>query len=77
MHGLIFDTELLYRDAIIAAAGDGGHDMPLATIELSGEATRALFCERFGKGFDFGGFWITARAWCGFLDRGPKPGFNL
>jgi beta-phosphoglucomutase-like phosphatase (HAD superfamily) len=42
MDGLIFDTEPLYRDAIIAAAGDGGHDMPLTfyltTIGLSGEA---------------------------------------
>jgi HAD superfamily hydrolase (TIGR01509 family) len=64
MDGLIFDTEPLYRDAIIAAAGDGGHDVPLTfyltTIGLSGEATRALFYERFGKGFDFDGFWITA-----------------
>src|SRR5258708_5717730 len=54
MDGLIFDTEPLYQDAIIAAASDRGHDVPLAfyltTIGLSGEATRALFNERFGKG---------------------------
>jgi HAD superfamily hydrolase (TIGR01509 family) len=64
MDGLIFDTEPLYRDAITAAASDGGHDMPLtfylSTIGLPGEATRALFNERFGKGFDFDGFWMTA-----------------
>ena len=64
MDGLIFDTEPLYRDAIMAAASDGGHDMPLAfylgTIGLPGEATRALFNERFGKDFDFDGFWMTA-----------------
>lgn len=64
MDGLIFDTEPLYRDAIMAAAGAGGHDMPLAfclsTIGLSGEAIRALYNERFGEGFDFDGFWITA-----------------
>jgi beta-phosphoglucomutase-like phosphatase (HAD superfamily) len=64
MDGLIFDTEPLYRDAIMAAADDGGHDMPLtfclSTIGLSGEAIRALYNERFGEGFDFDGFWITA-----------------
>jgi HAD superfamily hydrolase (TIGR01509 family) len=64
MDGLIVDTEPLYRDAIMAAAGDGGHDMPLTLyltmIGLSGEATRALFNERFGKGFDFDDFWTRA-----------------
>jgi beta-phosphoglucomutase-like phosphatase (HAD superfamily) len=29
MDGLIVDTEPLYRDAIMAAAGEGGHDIPL------------------------------------------------
>jgi HAD superfamily hydrolase (TIGR01509 family) len=64
MDGLIVDTEPLYRDAIMAAACDGGHDMPLTfyltMIGLSVEATRALFKERFGKGFDFDGFWTRA-----------------
>jgi HAD superfamily hydrolase (TIGR01509 family) len=64
MDGLIFDTEPLYRDAILAAAGDGGHDLPLTfylgTIGLPEEATRALFNERFGTGFDFEGFWTRA-----------------
>jgi HAD superfamily hydrolase (TIGR01509 family) len=64
MDGLIFDTEPLYRDAIIAAAGDAGHELPLSfyltTIGLSGEATRTLLSERFGKEFDFDGFWTTA-----------------
>jgi HAD superfamily hydrolase (TIGR01509 family) len=64
MDGLIVDNEPLYRDAIMAAAGEGGHDIPLTfyltMIGLSGEATRALFNERFGKGFDFDGFWTRA-----------------
>src|SRR5450631_4044655 len=29
MDGLIFNTEELYRDATMAAAADGGHDVPL------------------------------------------------
>jgi len=64
MDGLIFDTEPLYRDAILAAAGDGGHDLPLtfylSTIGLPEEAIRALLNERFGTGFDFEGFWTRA-----------------
>jgi HAD superfamily hydrolase (TIGR01509 family) len=64
MDGLIFDTEPLYRDAIIAAARDGGHDMPLGLylnlIGLSVEATRTLLSERFREGFDFDVFWTMA-----------------
>ena len=65
MDGLIFDTEPLYRDAIIAAAAiDAGHDIPLdfylTTIGLGAETTRALFNERFGKAFDFDGIWTSA-----------------
>lgn len=64
MDGLIFDTEPLYRDAIISAACDGGHEMTLefyhTTIGLSAEAFRALVSDRFGRGFDFDGFWATA-----------------
>jgi HAD superfamily hydrolase (TIGR01509 family) len=64
MDGLIFNTEVLYRDAVIAAATDGGHDIPLAfylsTIGMSWEATRAAFNERCGKDFDFDLFWATA-----------------
>jgi HAD superfamily hydrolase (TIGR01509 family) len=64
MDGLIFDTEPLYRDAIITAAGDAGHKLPLdcylTTIGLSGAATRALLSDRFGKEFDFDAIWMTA-----------------
>ena len=64
MDGLIFDTEPLYRDAIIAAAGSVGHDLPLefyfTTIGLSGGAFRTSLNEHFGKGFDFDVFWMIA-----------------
>lgn len=66
MDGLIFNTEELYRDATMAAALDGGHDIPLAfylsTIGTTLEATRAAFVERCGKEFDFDAFWTTAKA---------------
>jgi HAD superfamily hydrolase (TIGR01509 family) len=64
MDGLIFNTEELYRDATMAAAADGGHDIPLAfylsTIGTPLDATRLAFNEQFGKGFDFDAFWATA-----------------
>jgi HAD superfamily hydrolase (TIGR01509 family) len=64
MDGLMFDTEALYRDAVIAAADDGGHDIStafyLSTIGMSVEATRTAFRERCGKDFDFDLFWATA-----------------
>jgi HAD superfamily hydrolase (TIGR01509 family) len=64
MDGLLFNTEALYRDAIMAAAAEGKHDIPLAfylsTIGMSGEATRTAFNERCGTAFDFDLFWTTA-----------------
>ena len=64
MDGLMFNTETLYRDAVVAAAAEAGHDLPLAfylsTIGMSIEATRVAFSERYGKQFDFGGFWTAA-----------------
>jgi HAD superfamily hydrolase (TIGR01509 family) len=57
MDGLMFDTEALYRDAVIAAAADAGHDIPLpfylSTIGLSVDATKSAFRERCGNDFDF------------------------
>jgi HAD superfamily hydrolase (TIGR01509 family) len=65
MDGLIFDTEALYRDAVMEAAAGGGHDIPLpfylSTIGTPIEATRMAFIERYGKQFDFDVFWTTAR----------------
>jgi HAD superfamily hydrolase (TIGR01509 family) len=65
MDGLIFNTEEIYRDAVLAAAADGGHDIPLplylSTIGTPIEATRAAFSEHCGKEFDFDVFWPTAK----------------
>ena len=65
MDGLIFNTEALYRDAILGTAVNGGHDIPLpfylSTIGIPIEATRAAFNEQCGKGFDFDVFWMTAK----------------
>jgi beta-phosphoglucomutase-like phosphatase (HAD superfamily) len=65
MDGLMFDTEALYRDAVIAAAADGGHDIStafyLSTIGMSMEATRTAFRERCGQDFDFDLFWTQRR----------------
>ncbi len=64
MDGLMFNTETLYRDAVVAAAAEAGHDLPLpfylSTIGMSIEATRTTFGERYGKQFDFDGFWAAA-----------------
>jgi HAD superfamily hydrolase (TIGR01509 family) len=66
MDGLLFNTETLYRDAVVAAAADAGHDLPLpfylSTIGMSIEATRMAFGERYGDEFDFDGFWTAASA---------------
>jgi HAD superfamily hydrolase (TIGR01509 family) len=66
MDGLIFNTETLYRDAVVAAAAEAGHDLPLpfylSTIGMSIEATRVAFSERYGEQFDFDGFWAAASA---------------
>jgi HAD superfamily hydrolase (TIGR01509 family) len=64
MDGLIFDTEPLYRDAIIAAAMDRGHDMPLplclSTIGLTSKETRAVLVAHYGPTFDFDTLWKAA-----------------
>jgi len=56
MDGLIFNTEDLYRDAIMAVAAEDGHDIPadfyLSTVGLPGDATRAAFQDHFGMAFD-------------------------
>jgi HAD superfamily hydrolase (TIGR01509 family) len=64
MDGLIFNTEDIYRDAVMAIAADGGQDVPLefylSTVGLSGDATRLAFIERYGKTFDYESFWTAA-----------------
>jgi HAD superfamily hydrolase (TIGR01509 family) len=64
MDGLLFDTETLYRDVVIATALEAGHDLPLdfylSTIGTPLQGTRDLFVERYGAGFDFDDFWARA-----------------
>jgi HAD superfamily hydrolase (TIGR01509 family) len=61
MDGLLFDTEVLYRDVVIATAREGGHDMPLdfylSTIGTPLQGTREIFERHYGAGFDFDDFW--------------------
>src|ERR1700742_3758652 len=61
MDGLLFDTEALYRDVVLAAANEAGHDMPLdfylSTVGTPLQGTREIFERRYGAGFDFDGFW--------------------
>jgi HAD superfamily hydrolase (TIGR01509 family) len=64
MDGLLFDTEALYRDVVIATAIEAGHDMPLdfylSTVGTPLQGTREAFVQRYGAGFDFDGFWAKA-----------------
>jgi HAD superfamily hydrolase (TIGR01509 family) len=61
MDGLIFDTEILYRDSMIAAATRRGHDMPvplfLSMIGLPGGSSRIVLNDHFGADFDVDAFW--------------------
>src|ERR1700743_3853115 len=64
MDGLIFNTEDIYRDAVMAIAAAANHDVRLpfylSTVGLTGAATRLAFIERFGEGFDYETFWTAA-----------------
>jgi HAD superfamily hydrolase (TIGR01509 family) len=64
MDGLIFNTEDIYRDAVMAIAAEANRDVPLpfylSTVGLTGAATRLAFIERFGEGFDYDTFWSAA-----------------
>lgn len=60
MDGLLFDTERLYREAIMAAAVEGGHDM---TADLFGrmlggvwQSNRAILLGHYGAGFPVDAF---------------------
>ncbi|MGF6172109.1 HAD family hydrolase [Ensifer sp. 4252] len=66
MDGLLFDTEALYRDAMLMTAQALERHFPLslylATIGLSGEATRQSLSRHFGADFDLDRFWQQAAA---------------
>lgn len=70
MDGLLFDTETLYRDAIMAAATDGGHEMTPALFgSLIGHpwpVGRAMLLEHYGPSFAVDEF---AANWLGHFER--------
>ena len=74
MDGLLFATESLYRDALAAAAGGMGHDMPEpvfhSLIGLPGEASRRLLLDHFGEDFDVDGLWDASAEHFHALARG-------
>lgn len=55
MDGLIFDTEILYQEAFVAAAAHGGHDLPLtiiqSTVGVPWAQSRVLLLEHMGADF--------------------------
>lgn len=64
MDGLLFDTEAIYREAMIATALRLGFEMPehvfLALIGLPAEASRARLLDHYGHAFDVDTFWVES-----------------
>ncbi|HEY9234767.1 MULTISPECIES: HAD family hydrolase [Phenylobacterium] len=60
MDGLLCDTEVVYRDAMIATAVEHGHDMPLSLfksmIGLPGPASNQKVIDHFGGDFPIDAF---------------------
>jgi beta-phosphoglucomutase-like phosphatase (HAD superfamily) len=61
MDGLLFDTEAIAREAMIATALRLGFEMPeqvfLAMVGLPADASRALLLNHYGKKFDVDTYW--------------------
>ena len=66
MDGVIFDTEVLYRDAVLKAAKDNGFSLPvsiyLETIGLPGPDARDLLQNYLGEEISIDGLWSRASA---------------
>jgi HAD superfamily hydrolase (TIGR01509 family) len=64
MDGLLFDTEVLYRDAMISSALRLGVEMTehvfLPMIGLPAEASRAHLINHYGNDFDVDTFWVES-----------------
>ena len=64
MDGLLFDTEAIYRDAMIATASRLGFEMPdqvfLAMVGLPPDASRAHLRSHYGNDFDVETFWTES-----------------
>jgi HAD superfamily hydrolase (TIGR01509 family) len=60
MDGLLVDTEVVYRDAMMTAALEHGRELPFSVIQrmigLPGPASDAVALEFFGPEFDHPGF---------------------
>src|SRR3984893_12089389 len=75
MDGLLFDTEVLYQEAIQLAAAEGGHEVAIdvfnRTVGLPWAQSRALLLSHFGEAFPVDQFqetWVRhfwAITWAG------------
>jgi HAD superfamily hydrolase (TIGR01509 family) len=63
MDGLLFDTEVIVRDAMTAASKRLGFEVPeklfLSLIGLAGDASRIKLLDHFGAAFDIDRFWAA------------------
>jgi HAD superfamily hydrolase (TIGR01509 family) len=63
MDGVLFDTEVIVRDAMTAAATRLGFEVPeplfLSLIGLAGDASRTKLTDHYGPAFDIDGFWAA------------------
>jgi HAD superfamily hydrolase (TIGR01509 family) len=66
MDGLIFDTEALYRDAMMETMAAAGLDLPLeiylGSVGLPADGTRAYFMRHYGGRCDPDAIWARASA---------------
>ena len=64
LDGLLFDTERLYLDALVFAAGRFGVEAPvdlhISTIGLAFKETKARFGAHFGEAVDMDLLWKSA-----------------
>jgi HAD superfamily hydrolase (TIGR01509 family) len=81
LDGVLFDTEALYRDALLAAAAEAGIHMPLSLCQrmvgLHGHAARMLLHEHVGDDTDLDTVWTgTSERYHAMLDTDLrlKPG---
>jgi beta-phosphoglucomutase-like phosphatase (HAD superfamily) len=65
MDGLLFDTETLYREAILLAAAEGGHEVAVEifsrTVGVPWAESRTLLLSHFGEAFpidEFQAAWV-------------------
>lgn len=61
MDGLLLDSEVLYRDAMIATAAARGYEMPLELflrmVGLPGAGSRVVLNDHYGPDFDVDALW--------------------